>query len=128
MTTPPDEEFWPEVGQWVRWVTPEIQREGQIIVADWPSLIIQWLGVETPQVFPWGMNHFGYKGSRIDMEIIEKPARAAQIERQTRSGVMGIAAAAAALGSTPKAVRAKLRAGKLQGIQRDGRWVEVILE
>lgn len=119
---------YPAEGEWVRWVTPEIQREGQVLDFTWPSMIVQWLGVDSPQVFPWAMNHFGYKGARIDMEIIPRPSRASQIERQTASGVLGIAAAAAALGSTPKAIRAKLRAGKLKGIQKDGRWVEVVLD
>lgn len=112
----------PAVGDWIRWVTPEIQREGQIVLSDYPSLVIEWLGVDEPQVFPWGQIHF--EGA-ADMEIVPEPPRAAQVRQQKASGVMGIAAAAAALGTTPKRIRQMLRDGKLEGRREAGRWVEV---
>lgn len=114
----------PAEGDWVRWVSVEIQREGQVVRATWPSLVIEWLGVETPQVFPWGHRHFGPGG---DMEIIPEPPKAARIAEQQALGSLGIDAAAAALGTTPKRVRQLLRDGKLEGERKGGRWVAVQL-
>lgn len=114
----------PKRGQWVQWITPEIGRQGQVIDAHWPSLVVKWLGVDEPQVFPLGYLYFE-PGSSLSMEYITKPKAAAQVQQQEAKGVLGVQAAAAALGLTPKQVRQKLRAGKLKGTQRDGRWVQV---
>jgi len=114
----------PEVGDWVRWVNVDIQRDGQVILSQYPSMIVRWLGVDDPQVFPWAHTHFMIAG---DMEIIAEPPRASLIAAQRASGVLGIDAAAASLGITPKRVRQLLREGKLEGHQESGRWVEVVL-
>lgn len=120
-----DEVDIPPVGAWIRWITLEFGHEGQVIESSWPSMVVKWLGVDEPQVFPWAHPHFTPLG---DMEVIPKPAQAAKIERQQASGVLGVAAAAAALGTTPKRVRQRLRDGTLKGIQRDGKWIEVFLD
>lgn len=117
----------PQQGDWVRWLSDDVGREGQVIRASGPSLTIKWLGVDEPQVFPAGIMYFqGEVSFGRSMSIIERPAVADRIEQEEASGVLGIAAAAARLKTTPKNVRARLRAGTLQGRQRDGRWVEVI--
>lgn len=117
----------PAAGQWLRWVTPEFGREGEVISAMWPSFTVRWLGVDNPQTFPLGYVYF-VAGSTEQMEFIDRPKNATQIRRQQASGIIGVAAAAAAMGTTPKIIRARLRAGKLKGIQRDGKWVSVILD
>lgn len=114
----------PSEGRWVRWVTNEFGREGQVIQSLWPSMVVKWLGVEEPQIFPMAYPHFGEGG---DMRVIDKPTVADKVIAQEEKGVLGIAAAAAALGIDPKRVRQKLRDGQLKGKKIDGRWVEVWL-
>lgn len=115
----------PTPGDWVRWVTADIGREGQVIDVQWPSMVVRWLGIPDPQVFPIADMHFGPRG---DMEIIGEPAKAAQIDHQMSNGYMGVAAAAAALGITEKRVRQRLRNGSLGGRREGGRWIEVWVE
>ena len=114
----------PPVGTWVRWVDLETQREGEVIKSEWPSMVVRWLGVDLPQVFPLA---YGYFDADM-MEVIPRPPRASQIRRQQASGRLGIAAAAARLGTTQKRVRQRLRDGSLRGEQVDGRWVEVYFD
>lgn len=117
----------PKVGDWVRWISTEAQREGQIVYADWPSFVVKWLGVEQLQTFSWGHVHFGHEHMIADMEIIPEPPRARKIAEQSSRGVLGIDAAAARLGTTPKRVRQLLRDGKLEGRRENGKWAEVLL-
>jgi hypothetical protein len=114
----------PTRGDWVRWITADFGREGKVIHVQPPSMIIRWLGIPEPQVFPLIAQHFGPSG---DMVLIREPAKAAQIDHQIARGHMGVAAAAAALGITEKRVRQRLRSGTLEGKQEDGRWVTVAL-
>lgn len=115
----------PSEGKWVRWITSDFGREGQVLVVQPPSVIIRWLGIEEPQVFPIAELHFGPEG---DMEFISEPAKAAQIDQQLEQGYMGVAAAAAALGITEKRIRQRLRSGTLKGKREGGRWVQVWVE
>lgn len=115
----------PSEGQWVRWITPDFGREGQVVLSQPPSMIIRWLGVDEPQVFPLASMHFGPGG---DMEFISEPIKASQIDRQMADGYMGVAAAAAALGITEKRVRQRLRNGTLKGLRKAGRWTQVWVE
>lgn len=115
----------PEVGSWVRWVDIEVAREGEVIQSEWPSLVVQWLGVDEPQVFPLA---YPLLHDKRTMEVIPRPARASQIRRDQARGRLGIAAAAARLGTTQKRVRQRLRDGQLKGKQVDGRWVEVYFD
>jgi hypothetical protein len=112
----------PRVGEWVRWVNPDFAREGVVEVSSSPSLVIRWLGISQPQVFPNALHYFAQGG---DMTVIPRPPKAAKIDRQMKRGRKGIAAAAAALGITEKRVRQRLRNGSLKGRQVDGKWVEV---
>lgn len=115
----------PREGDWVRWLTSDIAREGVVERISGVSLVIRWLGIDHPQVFPTGLRHFKQGG---EMTVIPRPPKATKIERQMKRGHMGIAAAAAALGITEKRVRQRLRSGTLKGRQVDGRWVEVWVE
>ena len=117
--------MFPERGDWVRWITADFGREGKVIHVQRPSIIVRWLGIPEPQVFPLAEHHFGPSG---DMVLIREPIKAAQIDRQMTRGHMGVAAAAAALGITEKRVRQRLRSGSLEGKQEDGRWVQVWVE
>jgi hypothetical protein len=114
----------PQAGCWVRWVEVDVQREGIITLSLWPSLVIRWLGVDEPQAFPMAYPYFAEGGS---MEVIPRPPQAARVRRDKQAGVIGIATAAARLGTTPKRIRQQLRDGKLTGRQVDGHWVEVFL-
>jgi hypothetical protein len=113
----------PEPGQWIRWLDADIQREGQLTSVDYPGFTVEWLGVGE-QNFPWGCASW----PRRDMEIIPRPPSAAKVDREKRRGRVGIATAAATLGTTPKRVRQLLRDGKLKGTRREGKWVAVELE
>jgi hypothetical protein len=119
--------YFPSKGDWVRWVTTSSGREGQVVEAIWPSFTVKWLGVEQPQVFPWGQMYFNGEQSSASMEPIRKP-RGVTAKASTPSGAaMTTAQAASALGITQRALRMKLRSGKIKGLQRDGRWVAVYL-
>ena len=109
----------PSEGQWVRWITADFGREGQVISVQPPSMVVRWLGIEEPQVFPVAAS------ALRDMEVIPEPAKAAQIDQQLAQGYMGVAAAAAALGITEKRIRQRLRSGSLEGKREGGRWVQV---
>lgn len=108
-------------GQWVRWTTESQSKQGQVITIVGVSFIVRWLD-GSEQVFPVA------EYARASMEIIERPREASRIERDRRKGVMSISRAAATLGTTPKRVRAMLREGKLEGEQRDGKWISVELD
>lgn len=115
------------VGQWIQWVTPHHVKRGEVIWSRGPSIIVRWLdGAE--QVFPSVEPYVGpYAVSGDSMEIISRPKEAARIEREAKQGVTSIARAASILGTTPKRVRAMLRNGQLQGVQKGGKWVSVSL-
>lgn len=113
----------PHLGSWVRWVTSDFGREGQVVAVDPPSMVVKWLGIDQPQVFPLATPYF-VRG-HDQMEVIPEPPKAAQIDRQMAKGHMGVAAAAAALGITEKRVRQRLRSGTLGGEYKDGRWTKV---
>lgn len=119
------DEYTPPLGAWIRWTTTEFGREGQVVESTPPSIVVKWLGVETPQVFPWAWPHFT---EHPDMEFISKPPAADRIERERLEGRVGITEAAARLGIEPKRVRQRLRDGKLRGIQHEGRWTHVIFD
>lgn len=114
----------PTKGQWVRWLNESFGREGQILEAKYPSLVIKWLGVEEPQVFPWGFMYFE-RGR--EMEIIPAPKKLPKDDQQAGGDMMSVRDAAATLETTPKAIRMRLRSGKLKGLKKDGRWVGVYI-
>lgn len=117
-----------KVGQWIQWSTHDRVKRGEVITSQGPSIVVRWLGGEE-QVFPVVEGYVrGPYASSARMEHIERPKEASRIERETRKGVMSITRAAATLGTTPKRIRAMLRAGQLQGIRKDGKWVSVELE
>lgn len=113
-----------QVGQWIQWTTESHVKRGQVVVSQGPSLIVEWLGGDR-QVFPV-VEYIG-GGPHTRMEVIERPKEASRIERETRKGVMSVQRAAATLGVTPKRVRAMLRAGQLEGSQKEGKWTSVNL-
>jgi hypothetical protein len=104
---------------WVRWTTDTSVKEGQVIRRAGVSLVVKWLG-GGEQVFPVIEYAHG-------LEVIGKPSRASSIERDESHGVMSVRRAAAILGTTPKRIRARLREGSLEGKQRDGKWVSVVM-
>lgn len=114
-----------QVGQWIQWQTEHSVKRGRVVESRGPSIIVEWLGGER-QVFPlvWP-----YLTQSIDarMEVIQRPREASRIERDERSGVISVIRAAAILGTTPKRIRAMLRAGDLQGTQKEGKWTSVKL-
>ena len=112
----------PQPGSWVRWVTAEFAREGEVIHTEGVSMIVRWLGGDQPQVFPLATVHFE---GHADMEVIPRPPRASKVDRQMARKQMGVAAAAARYGITEKRVRQRLRNGSLQGRRENGKWVEV---
>lgn len=115
-------------GDWIRWSTPHQVKEGLVVRAAGPSLVVRWLGGEE-QVFPVIEGYVGpYALGDARMFRIERPREANRIERDTRRGHMSVARAAAILGTSPKRVRAMLRAGQLQGEQQEGKWVSVDLD
>lgn len=108
-------------GEWIQWTTESHTKRGEVIRSSGPSIVVRWLGGEEqtfPLVEPW-------LGS--GMVVIARPKEASRIERESRRGHMSVARAAATLGTTPKRVRAMLRSGQLEGEQRDGKWVSVVL-
>ena len=88
-------------------------------------MIVRWLD-GSEQVFP--VVEYAHRTHSSRMDRIERPREAGRIERDRKRGVMSVQRAASALGTTPKRVRAMLRAGQLKGHQRDGKWVSVELE
>jgi len=121
--------YFPRVGDWVRWLTSTKGQEGQVVEAAWPSFTVRWVGVDEPQVFPLGFLYFTGEQSSMSMEPItpKKKLKAVAIDSTPKGRAMTVREAAGALDTTPRAIRMKLRAGKLKGLQRDGRWVEVYL-
>ena len=113
------------VGDWVRWTTPTQVKDGRVVRASGPSLEVEWLGGDR-QVFPVTEGYYPpYGGGEHRLDHIPRPPKASVIERDIARDHMGIARAAATLGTTPKRVRAMLRAGQLQGTQEGGRWTSV---
>lgn len=116
-----------QVGQWIQWSTHDRVRRGEVILSKGPSIIVRWLDGEE-QVFPLTEHLTGALDFvEASMVVIQRPKEASRIEREARKGVMSIARAASTLGTTPKRVRAMLRGGQLNGIQRNGKWVSVEL-
>lgn len=117
-----------EPGQWIRWITDHHVKDGQVVESVGPSVVIEWLGGDR-QVFPIVEAYVGPHRAVDDrMVTIERPKNASRIERETRKGQMSVARAAAVLGIDQKRVRAKLRSGALRGVQREGKWVSVVLD
>jgi hypothetical protein len=114
-------------GDWLRWSTPTSVKEGEVIAASGPSMVVRWLSGEE-QTFPiydiYVQSHVGV-GDR--MVRIERPKEASRIERDRARGVMSVRRAAASLGVSPKRVRAMIRSGQLKGVQKEGKWVSVEL-
>jgi hypothetical protein len=111
----------------LRWSTPTSVKEGEVVHADGPSLVVRWLSGEE-QVFPiYDMYVRPHLGQGASMERIQRPKGASRIERDAARGVMSVRRAAASLGVSPKRVRAMLRSGQLRGQHRDGKWVSVEL-
>ena len=108
-----------EVGQWIRWTTPDRIYEGQVLRVEGPSAVIHWLG-GAEQVFPVVEGYFPPYGTGI--VVIDKPRKAEKIFRDSQAGLMSVPRAAALLGVEPKRVRAMLRGGQLRGEQVDGKW------
>lgn len=119
--------FFPEQGTWVRWLTSTHGREGEVIRSQWPSLTIQWLGVEEPQVFPYGYIYFDDEYPSSQMEVIDPPSVSIPDAPAGGDRPMTPKQAAAVLGIDMKILRQRLRSGKVKGLQRDGRWVQVYL-
>jgi hypothetical protein len=112
-------------GDWVQWTHEHAVKRGQVVTSKGPSIIVRWLDGEK-QVFPIVWQYV--RQSIADRMVrIERPREALRIERDTRAGRMSIARAASTLGTTPKRVRAMLRAGQLKGKQIDGKWKSVDL-
>ena len=109
-------------GDWIRWLINGHFREGQVLESEGDSIVVRWLDGET-QVFPVVEGYVYPYGE--GMEVIPKPKKAHQLARQAEKGVMTVPRAASFLGVEPKRVRALLRAGRLSGEQRDGKWVSV---
>lgn len=115
-------------GQWIQWQTEFTAKRGEVIVSQGPSIVVRWLG-GGEQVFPVVEGYVGpLAGRGARMEVIERPREASRIERERKRGHMSVARAAASLGTSPKRVRAMLRSGQLQGVNKDGKWVSVELE
>jgi hypothetical protein len=87
-------------------------------------MIVRWLD-GSEQVFP--VVEYAARTASSRMEVTQRPREASRIERDIKHGRMSVQRAASALGTTPKRVRAMLRAGQLHGSQREGKWVEVDL-
>lgn len=115
-----------QVGQWVQWSTFEKVRRGEVITSEGPSIVVRWLDGEE-QVFPMTEHLIGALDFEGNMTVIQRPREASRIARESSKGIMSIARAASTLGTTPKRVRAMLRAGQLQGVQHEGKWVSVEL-
>lgn len=116
------------VGQWIRWTTFQHVKEGQVVVSEGPSIVVEWLGGEC-QVFPIVEAYVGpYRAVDDRMEVVQRPKNALRIEREVKRGQMSVARAAAVLGIDQKRVRARLRAGTLKGVQSGGKWIAVELE
>lgn len=114
-------------GEWIRWSTHDMLKEGQVVSAIGPSLVVRWLSGEE-QVFPIYEQYVPPRAlGEGRMVRIEKPKEASRIERDIKRGRMSVQRAASSLGTTPKRVRAMLRAGQLRGHQTDGKWTHVEL-
>lgn len=116
-----------KVNQWIQWTTEGHVKRGQVVVSKGPSIVVEWLGGER-QVFPIVEQYVGRsRRSNHRMDVIQRPKEASRIKREERKGVMSVSRAAATLGITPKRVRAMLRAGQLEGTQKEGKWTSVNL-
>lgn len=118
----------PDVDQWIRWSTDWHVREGRVTMVAGPSMRVRFLGDAEDTVFPWGFVYMDGAWGDSSMQVIARPRGALEMERRVDAGMMGVREAAAALGTTPKRVRALLRSGALQGERRDGQWAEVASE
>ena len=116
-----------ERGDWLRWTTHDIAKEGEVVRVDGPSLVVRWMSGER-QVFPIYEQYVPPRAAGEGRMVhIERPREASRIERDRRRGVMSVRRAAATLGVSPKRVRAMLRSGQLRGVQTDGKWTHVEL-
>lgn len=117
-----------KVGDWVRWTTPSVIKEGQIQHLEGPSMVVRWLG-GGEQVFPSIESYLPPIASREhSLVVIPKPQGASGIQQDQRMGIMSVKRAAALLGTTRKQVRSWLRNGTLRGSQVNGHWVDVNAE
>lgn len=121
--------YFPQAGDWVRWLTSTKGQEGQVVEAVWPSFTVRWEGVEEPQVFPLGYLYFTDELASMGMQPIARKKRLKVVTNDSTpiGRAMSVREAASALETTPRAIRMKLRSGKIKGLQRDGRWIEVYL-
>lgn len=114
------------VGDWVRWTCFHTIKQGRVAEVEGPSLVVVWLDGQK-QVFPV-VEGYVNAGAHHRIEVIPRPPRAFSIERDAKQGRMSVQRAASVLGTTPKRVRAMLRAGQLEGSRNgDGKWDKVVL-
>lgn len=120
----------PKQGDWVRWTTFDWVKEGEVVRASPPSLVIRWATKEEPQVFPVAEPYLNGEMKSSTMIVIPAPKRKLQAVPDAPAVSAAIVTpkeAAAVLGIDMRVLRQRLRSGKVKGLQRDGRWVEVYL-
>ena len=100
---------------------PDWVKQGRVVLVKGPSMVVRWIGDDHDTVLPMAA-HYLMNGQ---LQYVEPPS---DIEGTTgkRGELLTVRQAAALLGMTPKQIRAMLRSGKLEGKQKDGRWLGVV--
>lgn len=120
----------------VRWVTPSFVRRGSIVKVKGPSMTVQFDGFDRVTVIPDARQYFcDWKMGRTDYQLVPIDDGGphglqgivldslTEIADDIKEGLIDVKTAANILGTDPKNVRRKLRAGTLPGKIVDGHWI-----
>lgn len=112
-------------GDWVQVMTPNSLKIGQIKQRRGRSLLVHYQAEDEPRGIPDAEAYFS--------NPVPGEWGMVKIERQRRldaptSHTMTVRQAAAKLGTDAKTIRRKLRSGELEGVQKEGKWVGVLLD
>ncbi len=100
---------------------PDWVRQGRVVVSKPPSMVVRWVGDDHDTVLPMAAAYL----MNGQLQYVEPPGDIAEAPRKSGE-LLTVRQAAALLSMTPKQIRAMLRSGKLEGKQKDGRWLGVV--
>lgn len=127
--------FYP--GMRVRWTTPSFVRRGFIVKVKGRSMTVRFDGFQRDTVIPDARAYFvDYLGGRTDYTLVPLQFQGKApdptpvdtitglpIDINSHDRFTDVATAANILGTDPKNVRRKLRAGTIKGSNESGRWL-----
>lgn len=109
-------------GDWVQVMMPNLLKVGEIVRKKGRSLLVHFQAEAEPRALPDAEAYFSNAvAGEWGMIKVEPQRRLAAPTSHT----MSVRQAAAKLGTDSKTIRRKLRAGELEGVQKEGKWVAV---